>query len=97
MSDQGDATGAHLVWTKGGSASLLSIAQDTVTLRSTIPSPPGARLDATLAAEPSVTLKIKIHGSKLQPDGSFTLKGRVLEATRALRERLATLVAPPPG
>lgn len=85
---------AHLVWAKGGTAALLSIAQDAVTLRSTIPSPPGARLEATLAADPSVTLKIKIHGSKLQPDGSFTLKGRVLEATRALRDRLAALVAP---
>ena len=37
-------------------------------------------------------MKIKMHGSKLEADGSFTLKGRVLEATRALRERLATLV-----
>jgi hypothetical protein len=41
-----------------------------------------------------VALKIKIFGSKLEADGSFTLKGRVLEATRALRARLATLVAP---
>ena len=91
MSEQGHV---HLVWTKGGTASLLTVVQDTVTLRSSIPSPPGARLDAAFAADPSVTLKIKIHGSKLQPDGSFTLKGRVLEATRALRERLALLVAP---
>jgi hypothetical protein len=91
VSEHGDE---HLLWAKGGTASLLSVAQDAVTLRSTISSPPGARLDATLAADPSVTLKIKIHGSKLQPDGSFTLKGRVLEATRALRERLALLVAP---
>ena len=84
----------HLVWAKGGTASLLSVGQDAVTLRSTIPSPPGSRLDATLASDPSVSFKIKIHGSKLQPDGSFTLTGRVLEATRALRERLAALVAP---
>ena len=86
--------GAHLVWAKGGTASLVAVVQDNVTLRSTVPSPPGARLDAAFAADPSVTLKIKIHGSKLQPDGSFTLKGRVLEATRALRERLLALVAP---
>jgi hypothetical protein len=89
-----DVSGAHLAWTKGGTATLLTIAQDTVTLRSSIPSPPGARLEATLVADPTVALKIKMHGSKLQPDGSFMLKGRVLEATRALRERLAALVAP---
>ncbi len=94
VSEPSNPCDAHLAWTKGGTASLLTIVQDNVTLRSSIPSPPGARLDATLAADPSVALKIKIHGSKLQPDGSFTLNGRVLEATRALRERLAALVAP---
>ncbi|MDB5219984.1 MAG: hypothetical protein JWO86_7911 [Myxococcaceae bacterium] len=96
MSEPLPAADAHLVWTKGGTASLLTIAQDNVTLRSSIPSPPGARLDATLASDPSVAMKIKIHGSKLQPDGSFTLKGRVLEATRALRDRLTSLVPPTP-
>ncbi|MDB4934094.1 MAG: hypothetical protein JWP87_1066 [Labilithrix sp.] len=85
----------HLRWAKGGTATFLTIASDAVTLRSSIPSPPGARLDATLASEPTVSLTIKIHGSKLQPDGSFALKGRVLEATRALRARIEGLVAPP--
>ena len=33
-----------------------------------------------------------MRSSKLEPDGTFTLKGRVLEATRALRARIATLV-----
>jgi len=89
-----EPSAAHLLWTKGGTASLLAIDQDAVTLRSSISSPPGARLEATLASDPSVTLKIKMHGSKLQPDGSFTLRGRVLEPTKALRERLALLVAP---
>jgi hypothetical protein len=89
-----DPSAAHLLWTKGGTASILTIEQDAVTLRSSISSPPGARLEATLASDPLVTLKIKMHGSKLQPDGSFTLKGRVLEPTKALRERLALLVAP---
>ena len=89
-----EPSAAHLLWTKGGTALLLAIDQDAVTLRSSISSPPGARLEATLASDPSVTLKIKMHGSKLQPDGSFTLRGRVLEPTKALRERLALLVAP---
>jgi hypothetical protein len=93
-SEAGGESVPHLVWAKGGTASLLTIDQDNVTLRSSIPAPPGARLDAALVADPSVTMKIKMHGSKLQPDGSFTLRGRVLEATRALRERLVTLVAP---
>jgi hypothetical protein len=93
MSDQPEP---HLTWAKGGTASFLTVKDDAVTLRSSIPSPPGSRLDATLLADPRdppVAIKIKIHGSKLEPDGAFTLKGRVLEATRALRARLATLVS----
>lgn len=89
----GDVTDPHLTWTKGGTASFVTVKEDAVTLRSSIPSPPGSRLDATLTGEPPVTIKIKIHGSKLEQDGSFTLKGRVLEATRVLRGRLATLVS----
>ena len=85
----------HLEWSKGGTASLLIVTADAVTLRSTIPSPPGSRLEATLLGDPPVSVKIKVHGSKLEADGSFTLKGRVLEATRALRTRLASLVERP--
>jgi hypothetical protein len=91
-----EPSAAHLVWTKGGTASLLTVVEDAVTLRSSISSPPGARLEARLVSDPSITLKIKMHGSKLQPDGSFTLKGRVLEPTKALRTLLASLLAPPP-
>jgi len=34
--------GAHLTWNKGGTASFVTVAGDLVTLRSSIPSPPGA-------------------------------------------------------
>ena len=89
-----DAPAEHLTWSKGGTASFLSVVDDAVTLSSTIPSPPGSRLEASLLADPAVVVKVKIHASKLQVDGSFTLKGRLLEASRALRDRIATLVAP---
>ena len=82
----------HLTWAKGGTASFVTAKDDAVTLRSSIPSPPSSRLEATFNVDPPSAIKIKIHTSKLEPDGSFMLKGRVLEATRALRERLATLV-----
>jgi hypothetical protein len=84
----------HLVWAKGGTARFLLVADDAVTLASTIPSPPGSRLDGTLVAEPPAPVKIKIHGSKLDPSGTFTLRGKLLEANRALRDRIAGLVRP---
>ena len=83
----------HVTFVKGGSASFVLVADDAVTLRSTIPSPPGSRLAASLVTDPTVVVKIKIHGSKLDADGSFTLRGKLLEANRALRDRIASLAA----
>lgn len=85
---------AHVAWAKGGTASFLLVADDAVTLRSTVPSPPGSRIEATLVADPAVAVKVKVHGSKLDPDGTFILRGKLLEANRGLRDRIATLVAP---
>jgi hypothetical protein len=83
---------AHLAWSKGGTASFLIVADDLVTLRSSTPSPPGSRIEATLTSDSTALVKIKIHGSKLEADGSFTLKGKLLDANRVLRDRLAALV-----
>ncbi len=83
----------HLAWAKGGTALFVSVEDDAVTLRSTVPSPPGSRLEATLIAEPPAAVKIKIHGSKLESGGTFALRGKLLEANRALRDRIASLVA----
>ena len=86
----------HVAWLKGGTASFLVVVDDAVTLRSTTPSPPGSRIEATLISEPSIAVKVKIHGSKQAPDGSFTLRGKLLEANRALRDRVARLMQPAP-
>ncbi len=85
-----DPTDAHLAWNKGGAAWFVTVNDDAVVLKSTIPAPPGARLEATLA-EPSAPVKIKIHGSKLEPEGTFTLRGRLIDADRALRDRIRAL------
>ena len=78
---------ARITWAKGGEAVVLALRDDAVTLRSTIPSPPGSRIEGTLAeGEP---VRVKIHSSKKQEDGGFVLEGRMLDMTRALREKLA--------
>ena len=83
----------HLRWAKGGEAELLALGADAITLRSTIPSPPGSRIEGALASPPPATVKVKIHASKRQDDGSYVLEGRPLDLTRELRDRLAALVA----
>jgi hypothetical protein len=80
-------------WAKGGEARVVSIDDDAIVLRSTVPSPPGSRVDGALAAadgEPgaATSVRVKVHSSKKQEDGSFVIAGRVLDMTRALRERL---------
>ncbi len=85
----------HLTWQKGGHAEVVSLEGEQIVLRSTTSAPPGARLDATLAD--GEALKIKSHGTHKESDGSFTLRGRLLDARRELRERIAGLLAPRDG
>jgi hypothetical protein len=85
---------AHIVWAKGGAARVVTIAVDAIVLRSSVPSPPGSRIEGRLEGEPPATVRVKIHGSKRQPDGAFVLDGRVLDATREVRARLEALAAP---
>jgi hypothetical protein len=85
---------AHLAWRKGGAATITRIVDDAIELRSTTPAPPGARLEATLAQDPAVTVKIKSHGSQRNED-AYVIKGRLLDCTRSLRERLERISAGP--
>lgn len=80
----------HLAWAKGGHAEVVSVEADAIVVRSTTPAPPGARLEATLR-EGGGSVKIKSHGSKREEDGTFTLRGRLVDATRELRAALVAL------
>ena len=80
---------SHLAWLKGGTADILSLEDDAIVLKSTTSAPPGARLEAKFGER---TVKVKSHGSHKEDDGSFTLKGRLLDANRELRDALAALV-----
>lgn len=84
---------AHVTWSKGGHAEVVSLVDDAIVLRSTTPAPPGARLEASLARDPGAAVKLKSYGTHREADGSFTLKGRLIDATRALRDRLAGLAS----
>jgi hypothetical protein len=62
-------SGAALRWARGGEARVVSIAGDAIVLRSTVPWPPGARVEGVLEGEPPATLRIKVHACKRQPSG----------------------------
>ena len=88
---QPGAPAVHLTWSKGGHAEVVTVESDAIVLRSTTSAPPGARLEAKLAGETPLPVKIKSHGTHREEDGSFTLKGRLIDATRELREKLTQL------
>jgi hypothetical protein len=75
-----------IVWAKGGEARVAAFAPDgAITLGSTIPSPPGSRLEGSLEGS---RVRVKIHSARKKEDGTFVLEGRVLDLTREMRDRL---------
>jgi hypothetical protein len=82
---------AHVRWTGGGEARVVTIDAQAIVLRSTVPSPPGSRIEGTLVGEPAARLRVKVHGSKKQPEGDFVLEGRPLDLPRETRERIERL------
>jgi hypothetical protein len=84
---------ARVTWAKGGEATIVSIGADRIVLLSTVPAPPGSRIDGTIAGEGGGTLlRVKVHGSKIEGARGYVLQGRPLDMTRAVRQRVETLV-----
>ncbi len=86
----------HVRWAAGGEARILAIRADAISLDSTVPSPPGSRIEGeVLGVGPRATrLRVKIHASRRQPDGRFVLEGRPLDLSREAREVLESLAGP---
>jgi hypothetical protein len=81
---------SHLRWNKGGDANFVTQDGDRVTLDSSLSSPPGSLIDGTLV-NGGDAIRIKVRGCKR--DGErFRIEGRIIDASRDLRERLAALL-----
>jgi hypothetical protein len=83
---------AHIRWSKGGEAWIVSMGPDTIVLRSTVPSPPGSRVEGTLEGAGVATLRMKVHASRKQPEGDFLVEGRPLDLTRETRGKLEAVL-----
>lgn len=83
---------AHVRWARGGEARILSISRDAIVLRSSVPCPPGSRVEGTIGGAEPASLRLKVHASKRQPEGDFLLEGRPLDLTREALERIDALV-----
>jgi hypothetical protein len=78
---------AHVRWAAGGEARILAIRADAISLESTVPSPPGSRIEGTLVGGegPGARLRVKVHASRRQEDGRFLVEGRPLDLSRETR------------
>lgn len=78
-------------WARSGEATVLEARDDHVIVRSTIPSAPGSRIEGALPSGSAVRIKVARCRSG---EGAFRIEGKLLDATRALRQEIAALVTP---
>jgi hypothetical protein len=91
---------ARVVWAGGGEARLESIATDAIVLRSTVPAPPGSRVEGVVTAsdgEGGLRLRVKVHACRRLSDGLYRVSGRPLDLHRTARERLEAMTGPADG
>ena len=78
-------------WAKGGDANIVAIDGDRVTLDSSLSSPPGSLVEGTLVNDGG-SIRITVRGCKKTEGERFRIEGRILDASRDLRTRLAALL-----
>lgn len=86
---------ARITWDDGGEATLGPVHDLAVTLvDSTRAYPPGAPVRGTLHGASDVAFTLKVAGSKREGEG-FTVRGKLVSATAAVRDAFRALGAPP--
>jgi len=85
-------SGARIRWVRGGESQIVAVSATGIVLRSTVPAPPGSRLEGTVeAGGREFAVRIKVHASKRVAEGEFILQGRPLDLTREMRQYLEAL------
>jgi hypothetical protein len=77
---------------KGGEALVTTIGGDHVTLSATTSAPPGATVEGALAD--GTPFRVKVRGCKRDgSSGRYVIDGRVIDLSRAVRDRLTQSAA----
>jgi hypothetical protein len=85
---------ARVAWSSGGEATIESVDDKAIVLRSSVPWPPGSRPEGVLAGEAGdgpapARVRVKVHACRKQPEGDYRIEGRPIDMARAVRERIA--------
>jgi hypothetical protein len=89
-----EATAAALIrwtWNRGGTAIVVRLDEQALVVHSSVAYPPGAPLVAT-SAEGQV-FEMKVRSCRKLPTESFEVSGKLVNATRPVRELLWSAVA----
>jgi hypothetical protein len=83
---------------KEGRARILALEGGAIRLWSSVPSPPGSRIDGECAcdAPAPVPVRVKVHASRAQPEadgGGYVIEGRTIDMAKDVRERLTALLS----
>lgn len=86
-----DAAGDTIwTWAQGGNAHVVSMDGEALTVHSSAAYPPGAPLRALSANQ--VTFEMKVRTCRKMASGAFEISGKLVNATRPLRELLTAAV-----
>lgn len=69
-----------------GEASVLGCDGAAISLGAPFSAPPGKPLTGTL--EGGLEVQLKVHGSQKQADGTFVIRGRLVNASKAVKDAL---------
>jgi hypothetical protein len=101
-----------VAWNGGGTAVIDVLDDDRVELISTRAFAPGSRPEGTVALAPArapdaasggaptasrSSIWLKVHGSRRQDDGTYRVKGRLLNVRREMLDLLKEVVRAPNG
>lgn len=78
-------------WVRGGQAQVAATDGTSLTVHSTVAYPPGAPLVANSVTR--VTFEMKVRSCRKLPSGQFEITGKLVNATRPLRDRLVGALA----
>ncbi len=91
-----EITGAGpITWDEGGTADVLRAKDIDVTVRSTVPFPPGKPARGALAATSSLPFTLKVARSQRVAEGVWDVRGRLLTATTEVRRAFESAARTP--
>jgi hypothetical protein len=88
-------------WRRGGDAEIVALSANAIELRSSVSWPPGAPVEGVLkfdgTEEAPIPVRVKVYSCRSDPGSGYLVKGRALDMSRGLRQRILERFNPSDG